>query len=396
VTRRRQPNSASPDPGRADRGASGAASRDAVAASLRTRHNRLPPAIRTRTRRVWYSLLPIAQCSIAAGVAWFIAFDLVGHSRPFFAPIAAVLSLGLSLGQRWRRAVEMVGGVTVGIGVGDLIISVIGTGAWQITVVVALAMTVAVSLDRGPLVPIQAASSAVLVATLLPPGGPAGVNRMIDALIGGLVGLVIVALIPTHPVLRARRDAASVLATMGLVVQGVVDGLRASDAQLISEALTRARGTQGAIDTMRSDMSGGREISHISPLYWNSRDRLSRLEATADPIDNAVRNIRVMARRALSGIQHGETMHDDVVDVLAEVVGALDVVRQMLLADPGDKPDAADAARVLRTIARKAKPELVADSGLSETVILGQLRSILVDLLMVAGLQRESAIATLR
>src|SRR4051794_35410323 len=105
----------------------GAANRDAVAASLRTRHNRLPKAIRTRTRRVWYSLLPIAQCSIAAGVAWYIAFDLVGHTRPFFAPIAAVLSVGLSLGQRWRRAVEMVGGVTVGIGVGDLIISVIGT-----------------------------------------------------------------------------------------------------------------------------------------------------------------------------------------------------------------------------------------------------------------------------
>ncbi|MCP2176598.1 FUSC family protein [Williamsia maris] len=365
-------------------------------ASLRRRHNQLPPAVRTRTRRVWLSLLPIAQCSLAAGAAWAIATHLFGHPTPFFAPIAAVISLGLSLGQRWRRAVEMVGGVTVGIGVGDLLVRWIGSGWWQISVVVALAMVVAVSLDRGPLVPIQAASSAVLVATLLPPGGAAGFNRMIDALIGGVIGVFIVALIPTHPVLRARRDAAAVLATMGLVVDGVVEGLRSSDADVISGALSRARGTQGAIDTMRADMSGGKEISHISPLYWNSRHRLSRLAATADPIDNAVRNIRVMARRALSGIQHGEQMHSDVIDVVAELVAALEILRRMLLADPGESPDGADAARVLRSIARKAKPELVAGSGLSETVILGQVRSIIVDLLMVAGLKRESAIATLR
>ena len=42
----------------------------------------------------------IGQCAIAAGVAWFIAHDVVGHTTPFFAPIAAVLCLGTSYGQR--------------------------------------------------------------------------------------------------------------------------------------------------------------------------------------------------------------------------------------------------------------------------------------------------------
>ena len=45
----------------------------------------------------------IAQCAVAAGVAWFIAADLLGHQTPFFAPIAAVVSLGTSYGQRLRR-----------------------------------------------------------------------------------------------------------------------------------------------------------------------------------------------------------------------------------------------------------------------------------------------------
>ncbi len=74
-----------------------------------------------------------------------MATDLIGHQRPFFAPIAAVVSLNGA--RRMRRAVELVVGVSVGVGVGDLLISVIGSGPWQIGLVVALAMTTAVWLD---------------------------------------------------------------------------------------------------------------------------------------------------------------------------------------------------------------------------------------------------------
>jgi Fusaric acid resistance protein-like len=71
-----------------------------------------------------------------------------GHPRPFFAPIAAVVSLNGA--RRLRRAVELVVGVSVGVGVGDLLIAAIGSGAWQISLVVALAMAAAVWLDGGP------------------------------------------------------------------------------------------------------------------------------------------------------------------------------------------------------------------------------------------------------
>ena len=72
------------------------------------------------------------------------------------------------------------------------------------------------------------------------------------------------------------------------------------------------------------------------------------------------------------------------------------VAGRMMLAEPGESPDPADAARVLRTIARKARAELVAESGMSETALLAETRSLLIDLLMVCGLRRSSAQATLR
>lgn len=363
---------------------------------LRARLNALPTPLHRRVRRLWLSIVPIIQCSLAAGVAWWVAVVVFGHPQPFFAPIAAVISLGLSLGKRWRRSAELVSGVVIGILVGDLLISVIGSGTWQIIVVVALAMTIAVFIDDGPLIPMQAASSAVLVATLLPPGGVGGFHRAIDALIGGLIGIIIGALVPVNPAHRARRDAAGLLATMRDASRRLAGGLRQMDEAEVFAALASARGTQEAINTMRSDMRGGKEVSAISPLYWTSRERLQRISATADPIDNAVRNFRIIARRALGMTQRGEALDPAIIDILDDIGEAFEVLRAMMIAKPGEEPDQADAARVLRTIARKAKPELVAHSSLSETAVMAELRSLLIDMLMISGLRRSSAAATLR
>ncbi|WP_194293711.1 FUSC family protein [Rhodococcus pyridinivorans] len=345
--------------------------------------------------RLRSSALPIVQCALAAGLAWWVAKDLVGHQQPFFAPIAAVVSLGLGLGARLRRSVELVCGVTVGIGVGDLIVSLIGSGPWQIALVVMMAMGTAVALDSGPIFSMQAGNSAVLVATLLPPGGTGGVDRMVDALIGGLTGIAVVALIPTHPVRRARRNAAEILATASEVLRKVESGLVENNPKPIEEALRQARATQPAIDAMRSNLKGGKEISRISPLYWNSRKRLAVLTAAADPIDHAMRNIRVLARRSLTLVRDDEILDSRLVHRFVEVSDAVDVLREMVLAEPGEQPDQAEAARVLRSIAKKMDPELIAGAGVSATVVFAQMRSLIVDLLQTAGLKRITAIATL-
>ncbi len=112
-----------------------------------------------RVMRWRRSALPIVQAAVAAGLAWLIAAHIVGHRSPFFAPIAAVIALGFTLDQRLRRAIELIVGVSLGVGVGDLFISVIGTGPWQIALVVALAMSIAALIDGGAVITVQAAVS---------------------------------------------------------------------------------------------------------------------------------------------------------------------------------------------------------------------------------------------
>ncbi|MDN5895447.1 MAG: FUSC family protein, partial [Nocardioides sp.] len=113
----------------------------------------------------------VGQCAISAGIAWFLAKDLLGHPMPFFAPIAAVVCLGTSYGQRLRRVVEVMIGVAIGVAVADLLVIGIGTGWWQLTLIVALAMSAAFLLDGGPLFVTQAAVQAIVITTLVPTPG---------------------------------------------------------------------------------------------------------------------------------------------------------------------------------------------------------------------------------
>ena len=51
-------------------------------------------------------LWPLAQATAAATVAWVIADRLVHHHEPFFAPIAALVALNTSFGERGLNALR--------------------------------------------------------------------------------------------------------------------------------------------------------------------------------------------------------------------------------------------------------------------------------------------------
>jgi uncharacterized membrane protein YgaE (UPF0421/DUF939 family) len=141
--------------------------------------------LHSRLQDLRRAALPIAQATLAAGAAWFLAKHVVGHPQPFFAPIAAVISVGASFMERSRRTLELVVGVALGIAIGDVLIYAIGVGTLQLMLVVALAMTAAVLVGGGQLVVTQASISAVLVATLQPPTNGIYWGRFTDALVGG-------------------------------------------------------------------------------------------------------------------------------------------------------------------------------------------------------------------
>jgi ABC-type branched-subunit amino acid transport system permease subunit len=93
----------------------------------------------------------IVQTAAAAAIAWLLAAAVLHHQQAGFAPIGAVIAVEVTRGQQVRHAIELVLGVTLGIGVAVLLGSVISNPPLRIAVVVGVAMTLAL-LVSGSLV----------------------------------------------------------------------------------------------------------------------------------------------------------------------------------------------------------------------------------------------------
>ena len=130
---------------------------------------RIGPRVRVRTRLrsgfllVRCAWLQILQTAVAACAAWFLAVLILGVDRPTFAPIAAVICLGLAVGERARRAVELTFGVAFGVAIADFLVSAVGVAALQAGLVVALAMALAVFLGREEIGVKETAISAMII-----------------------------------------------------------------------------------------------------------------------------------------------------------------------------------------------------------------------------------------
>lgn len=327
----------------------------------------------------------IAQCALAAGAAFGLARLLLNHPMPFFAPVSAMICLGLSFGQRLRRVAEVMVGVSVGVLVGDLFLVVFGTGVVQIVFVVALAMTVAVLLGAGQLMVIQAGVQAAAVITLIPDPG-AGFGRWLDAALGGAVALLVATVAPAAPIRRPRQQASSVLNELGEILLETATALRNHDTDAVTDALRRARASEGMLDELRSAADEGVAVVRLSPFRRRQRVGVEEIAALLIPLDRAIRNVRVLVRRAAVSLWRDERMPAEYPQLLDRLADGTRLIAESLFEPAADVA----AHRILGELGRRTAV-LPSPPSLSAMVVLGQIRSTIVDLLELTGSSYDEA-----
>ncbi|MGQ0631993.1 MAG: FUSC family protein [Sporichthyaceae bacterium] len=350
--------------------------------------------VRVRLGRLRTAAPLIAQCAVAAGIAWWIANAVEsGPNPPFFAPIAAVISLGSAIGMRLRRTVELVVGVAIGVGVGDLLIELIGSGTASLMLIVALAMSAAVFLDGGQLIVLQASTSSVLVATLVPTDGDlGGLDRFRDALIGGAVGIVIgLVLLPLNPLVVAGRATAPVTRGLANGLDATAAALEAGDVDAAQRALTALRGMDGQVIAMGTAVAASRELARVAPVRWRARDRFAVYADAAPQLDYAVRNGRVLARRASALLRVEQSCPPGLIVAIRALASAARKVGDELI----NATEHEESRRLLVGAYAEARGVMERDAHITVVVLVAQVRSIAYDLLRATGLDRVQALALL-
>jgi hypothetical protein len=349
-----------------------------------------------RLRSDW---LPILQTAVAACLAWFLAVLVLGLERPTFAPIAAVIVLGLAVGERLRRALELTLAVAFGVAMADLLLSAVGVGAVQAGVFVVLAMGLAVFLGGGELGVNEAAISAMIIMfTYTPSAAGFPIDRFLEALIGGGTALLINALLPVNPERMVEDAAYPVFDESTAVLGEVADALEDGDAKRVQRAYVKAREIDARVAGLKEAVAAGRETARLAPPRRGSLGHMDLYASAADQIDLTVRDVRALARAALSVVQ--PESEDPVPERLPAAIRGLARATEALAAylqTPGVSPE--ETRRLALEAATEASTLLEEHEDLARNLgvnaLVDQIHSSAVDLIGGTGMDRSEALQAL-
>jgi uncharacterized membrane protein YgaE (UPF0421/DUF939 family) len=347
---------------------------------------------RVSTRGAWarlrVNLWPLVQTSVAAALAWFLAAKLLGDPSPFFAPVAAIMSLGATRGERLRGALELILGVALGIGLGELLRRWIGVGEAQLALTVGLAMAAAVLLGAGRMLLTEAAVSASLVATvsLETQGFPP--TRLLDALVGGAVALVFSqVLFPVNPVKVVCEAAESIIGELAETLRDVAGALEDRDLQSAERALVKARRTSEDWSRFEQALDMAREAARYAPTRRRQRESFGAYEDAGLPLDLMVRDVHVLARGAVRALMIGDRIPRELTTALRDLARSTAGLASRLGSDDDDA-----GVRSVALRAAYAATELApSDENVSASVLVGYTQATAADVLRALGMDRERA-----
>jgi len=336
------------------------------------------------------SISPALQIVAAATIAYAICHFLLGHSIPLLAVTVTISSLGFVRDARPLRVLESAVGIVIGIAVSEALLLIVGHGVWQIALVLFVTLIAARLISPSNAFALAAGVQSMLVMLLpLPEGGP--FQRSIDGVIGGIVALLVTALLPRDPRRLARRDARKLFGVVSSSLASLVVALEKADEPAAERALERLRSTGPLLDGWSASLDSARAISRISPFLRRHGPELEAQARVLHGSELAIRNLRVISRRIDFLVRDG-VARPQIASLIASLATSVTLLGESL-----ENPLVADTARVgLSAIAERLHPDLVVtDAPVNDSVVVLMLRPLLVDLLTAAGLSEEKARATL-
>ncbi|MFS0866580.1 aromatic acid exporter family protein [Microbacterium sp. 179-B 1A2 NHS] len=256
---------------------------------------RVTSAVRSAKRG---SLLQVVKSAAAAIGAWLIAGWLVPGPLPVFAAIAALLVVQPSVNQSLAKALERSVGVVVGVVIAVVLSLLLGPQSWVVLLAVVVAMLVAWALRASPGTGNQVAISALLVLALGSSNPQYAFDRIIETLIGALIGVIVnVLIVPPVLVAPAARDvrllADELAASMERLAESLADP--SSSAERLG-LLLEARLLRPMKDVAEESLSAGEESLALNPRRSAHGDVLGELRALMTTLSPIVTQVIGMTR----------------------------------------------------------------------------------------------------
>ena len=331
------------------------------------------------------SALPVLYAALAGVIAYTIGSKVLGHEYPFFAPIGVWACLGFTANRRLRRVAEMAVGVALGVGFGTFAVHFIGSGAWQIALVMCIAVLASRFIDGGVLLATQAGTQSIVIVGL-PHLGGGPVGRWSDAMVGGAIALLAAALMPGDLRRQPRALGVASMIELSEMLALLAKGLSTRSVDDVEDSLLRGRSAQRILEDWLRVSIDAQEASRVAAHARKHRPELIRLRRQAVLIDRAMRTLRVLARRAMP-MAEGDHDFTPLLELITRVSEAIAELSNVI-ARGGDSDG---PRRALRAAAALADPGQLGMGDWQVQSLMMLMRSPIVDVLEAAGCTEAEA-----
>jgi uncharacterized membrane protein YgaE (UPF0421/DUF939 family) len=256
---------------------------------------KLLAAFRSSRRQPW---LQVAKSAVATIVAWLAAGWLIPGPLPVFAAIAALLVVQPSLNQSIAKAVERSVGVVAGVVIASVLSLAFGQATWVVMLAVVAALAFAWLLRMTTGTSNQVAISALLVLALGAATPDYALDRVIETVVGALIGFV-VNLVFVPPV--ALAPAQQAIDGLGGEVAASLDRLAAAlaapqSAPQLEELMITARLMRPMVTTAEDAIQAAADSLTLNPRGRRRREELHRLDTTLERLRPIVTQVVGMTR----------------------------------------------------------------------------------------------------
>ncbi|MET4705110.1 aromatic acid exporter family protein [Frigoribacterium sp. UYMn621] len=256
---------------------------------------RLMASLRASSRS---PLLQVLKTSVAAIIAWLICTVTLGQPLPIFAAIAALLVVQPSVNQSLAKGIERSVGVIFGVVLAYAAGILFGHSSWIVLGIIVVSLLVAWALRLSPGSANQIPISAMLVIAIGTNTPGYAVNRVIETVIGAIVGLAVNAIIvppvlltPAHgAVVRLAERVADTLSSFATALR------TPQNAQELAAMLTSARQLPALRNSATDALVRADESLMLNPRRVRYREALERDRDLLDTLGILVTRVTGMAR----------------------------------------------------------------------------------------------------
>jgi hypothetical protein len=241
----------------------------------------------------------VLKTALAAAHAWQLGRLVPDNPTPFLAPLAAILVMQLTISESVTAAGQRLFGMIVGVVLALAATSLLGISAWSIGLLVLVALAVGTRLRLGPQGVSQVAISALLVMVVaVEPRVGYAWHRVVETIIGAVVGVAVNALLAPPSNLPAVRAAVRALADeLAAILDHLADGAAAGlTGAAGAAALERARAAASLAAAADTALERAGTSQRFNLFGRRERATLAGYAARVHALDHTAIQVRGVAR----------------------------------------------------------------------------------------------------